>query len=135
NAIQVENVDVPYKDKKFAALAAEKVKELQTRISSGEEKRELDELQKSLLPRIIAKKIEQTKSRKIDRTDLRLELRRKDGLFTEAEKQRYEEARENADRTQDAGERNILDSIENPMLAKLEKANLDPALRFQTLTV
>ncbi len=135
NAIQVENVDVPYKDKQFAALAAEKIKELQARINSGEEKRALAELEKTLLPKIIAKKIELAKTKKIDRTDLRLELRRKDSIFSEAEKQRYEEARENADRTQDTDERKLLDAIEQPMLAKLTSVNPNPATRFQTLTV
>jgi hypothetical protein len=135
NAVQVENVDVPYNDKKFAALANEKIKALQERIKSGEEKRALEALEKSLLPKIVAKKIELSKTKKIDRSDLRLELRRANGLFSEAEKSRYEEARENADRTLDTDERKILDSIEAPMLAKLVQANPDPALRFQTLTV
>ena len=135
NAIQVENVDVPYKDKKFAAMAEQKIKELQTRLNSGEEKRALEELEKSLLPKIVAKKIEQSKTKKIDRADLLLELRRANGVFSEAEKQRYQAARENADRTQDSEERIILDAIETPMLAKLEKANPDPAPRFQTLTI
>ena len=135
NAIQVENVDVPYKDKKFFELADKTIKELQQRLKSGEEKRALEELEKALLPKIVAKKLELAKTRKIDRTDLRLELRRANGVFSEVEKQRYEEARENADRTQDSEERNILDDIEVPMLAKLEKANSDPALRFQTLTL
>jgi len=135
NAIQVENVEVPYKDKQFAALATEKIKVLQTRINSGEEKRALDELEKSLLPKIIAKKTELAKSRNLDRSDLRLELRRTNGLFTEAEKLRYEEARENADRTQDTEERNLLDSIEKPMLEKMERAHPDPSLRFNTLTI
>ena len=134
NAIQVENVDVPYKDKQFAALAAGKIKDLQERLKNGEEKRALEELEKSLLPKIVAKKLEQAKTKKLDRADLRLELRRTNGVFSEEEKLRYDEARENADRTQDSEEKKIYDSIEKPMLEKLAKANPDPELRIKTLT-
>ncbi|MDX1983867.1 MAG: PSD1 and planctomycete cytochrome C domain-containing protein [Bryobacteraceae bacterium] len=139
NAIQVENVEVPYKDPVFAEKAKEKIKEYETRLKDGPEKLALDRLEAELLKKLIAARIEQSRGKELTRTDLRLELKRKDQkVFTESERQQHAELLEDANRTLDPEERKALDSYEDRLLAKLKDgyaARLtDPEGRFEALT-
>ena len=102
NAVKVEDVEVPYKDRAFADYAQAKIKEYETQLKSGPEKKELDALEKSLLEELIRKKTEAAKSRPLKAEDLRLELRRKNQkLFTQEEIGRHQELLDDAERTLD----------------------------------
>ncbi len=134
NAIQVEDVDVPYKDKAFAEKAEARIREYQQQLESGPVRKQMDAFEKELLAKLIARKIEESKKRPLKAGDLRLELRRKDQkLFTEAEISRHAQLLEDAERTQDPEERKALDDFEAMLLKRLG-GNHDPA-RYQTLTV
>jgi mono/diheme cytochrome c family protein len=139
-AIKVEDVDVPYKDKEFGERAAAKVKEYEALIKSGPDKKALDEFEKKLLVEFIEKKTEAAKGRELTVDDLRLELRRKDQtLFTAQEKQKQAELFEDATRTQDVDQRKELEAFEQPMLDRLKAAvkagKVDNIARYKTLTV
>ncbi|HTM47453.1 MAG TPA: DUF1549 domain-containing protein, partial [Bryobacteraceae bacterium] len=121
NAIKVEDVDVPYKDKAQADRIAAKIKEYEQQLQSGPDARALKEMEAALLPRLIEKRTEQARGRKLTVADLRLELRRKDqSRYTPAEKQKQQRLLEDANRTQDLEERNALDAFEEQLLARLE---------------
>ncbi len=139
-AIKVEDVDVPYKDKAFADFAAAKIKEYEEQLKSGPDKKALNELGKKLLAQLIQLKTADVKNRELTKDDLRLELRRKDStVFTAKERQTHTELFEDANRTQDIEERNALDSIEKTFLKRLQQAvktgKADNAARYQTLNL
>jgi hypothetical protein len=131
--------DVPFKDKVFAAKAAAKVTELESRSNSGPEKKALEALEAELLPKLIRIRIERAASattQEFKKADLRLELRlAKQRIFREAEKEQYLEVRAAAERTGDPEEQQPLDALEDRMLARLVEAykSTDPAGRFQAL--
>ncbi len=132
NAIQVDDVDVPYKDKAFAEYAAAKIKQYDEQLKSGPEKKELDAYEQSLLARLIEAKTAEGKTRPPNIADLRIELRRKNqALFTPAEVARHAQFLEDADRTQDLAERKKLDALEQAFLARLTP----DSARYQELTV
>jgi mono/diheme cytochrome c family protein len=138
NAIQVENVEVPYKDKAFAARAAEKIREYEERLKNGPEKKELDELEAVLLKKLAAARAEQAKTRGLTKSDLRLEIRRKgQTIFTAAEQEKHADLLEAANRTLDPEEKEALDTFETTLLQKLTEAyakpGADPSARFQAL--
>ncbi len=140
NAIQVENVEVPYKDPTFAEKAAAKIRQYEQRLKDGPEKRELGEFEAALLPRLVAARKQQAAGKDLTREDLRLELRRAGGgIFTPGERQRHADLREDADRTQDPEERERLDEYEEHLLAKLKAGyaagRTDPLGRFDTLAL
>ncbi len=140
NAVQVENVEVPYKDEEFAAKAKQKIEEYERLIKEGPEKKKLDELQKDLLPRYVEAKKKEAEGKEITVADLRLELRRIDyRVFPVAVKKQHEELLEDANRTQDPEEREALDAFEKELLVKLNQAykdsSIDPLLRFDVMTV
>ncbi|MBM3784814.1 MAG: DUF1549 domain-containing protein, partial [Acidobacteria bacterium] len=133
NAIQVENVDVPFKDPEFRAKAEAKRKEIQDRLANGPEKKALDEFETAALPRYRAARKEAAKGKKLVVDDLRLELRRKDSsVFSEAERRRHADLLEDANRTLDPGEAAALDKFEAALLPRMEKAGLE---RFDVLGV
>ena len=132
SAIRAEDVEVPYRDKAFAEWAQKKVEEYQTRVKSGPEKKELDELEKSLLLRLVERRSAELAEWKATREELRLEFRRKPRtLFTEAEIARFDQLLEDAARTQDLEEKTALDRYEAGLLNRLKP----DAARYQALTV
>ncbi|HEU0123121.1 MAG TPA: DUF1553 domain-containing protein [Bryobacteraceae bacterium] len=140
NAIQVQNVDVPYKDEAFRAKAEEKIKALQALLKEGPEKKALDQMEKDLLPKFREGRRKLAAARPLAAEDVRLEMRRKDStIFSAAERMRHAELKEDADRTLDPDEKKALDEYEQPMLARLREAHAkDPAAvakRFDVLTV
>ncbi len=140
NAIQVENVDVPYKDEAFKERAEARIKDLQTRLKEGPEKKSLEKMETDLMPRLREGRKAAASARPVNMEDLRLEMRRKDSaLFTLAERQRHAQLREDADRTLDAEEKKALDDFEAPMLKRFKEAHeKDPASlakRFDVLNV
>lgn len=133
-------VAVPYKDKEFAQKAAAKIKEYDQRLKDGPEKRELDEFEKALLKKLIAGRVERAKDKsETTAADLRLEMKLDSPrVFTEAERQRYTELLETANRTGDADEQKLLEAVEKPFLERLKQAyagGLDPMKRFDALAV
>ena len=137
NAIQVENVDVPYKDEEFRARAEAKIKELQALLKDGPDKKALDAMEQALLPKFREGRRAAAALRPLNVDDLRLELRRKDStLFTKAERLRHADLKEDADRTQDAEEKKLLDDYEAVLLKRLQAAPAEQiAKRFDVLTV
>jgi len=140
NTTQPEGTpNVPFQDKAFAAKAKAKLKEIEERIEKGPEKQALEELEKALLPKLIAaRKQRAAAAREFTKPDLRMELRlTKQRIFTEAEKDHYLEVRAAADRTGDPEEQAPLDALEDSMLLRLKDAYrsnaVDPALRFDAL--
>ena len=135
NAIQVEDVDVPYKDKAFAKYAETKIQEYEQQLKSGEEKKALDALEKRLLARLVARKTEEAQGRAPKAEDLRLELRRKDqSLFGPEEVQKHQDLLEDANRTQDLAEKQRLEAYEAELLKRLASAQ-DNVSRYRELTV
>src|SRR2546426_53577 len=105
NAIKVEDVEVPYKDKAQASRVAARVKQYDEQLKAGPDVRARDEMEKSLLAKLIEKRTEQAGGRKLTVADLRLELRRKDQTtYTAAEKEGQQTLLEDATRTQDLEE-------------------------------
>jgi len=140
NAVRVEDVDVPYKNRAFADYAQAKIKEYETQLKSGLEKKELDALEKSLLEELIQKKTEAAKSHSLQAEDLRLELRRKNQkLFSQSEIDRHAELLDDAERTQDLEFKKALDESEKELLKKLNSAiangTTDNVARYRELTV
>ncbi len=139
-AIKVEDVDVPYKDKAFGERAAAKVKEYEAQLKSGPDKKALDELEKKLLNQLVELKTAAAKKRGLTADDLRLELRRKDSaVFTAQERQTHAELLEEATRTLDLEQREALDKIEKTFLIRLQEAvkagKTDNIARYKTLTL
>ena len=138
NAIQVDNETVPYQDKAFAARADSKINEYQQLLKDGADKVALDEFEKQLLPKLIAARKQAAAGKALGREDLRLELRREQGVFTPAERQRHAAIREDADRTLDPEEKKLLDEHETMLMALLEaryaRPGVDPLLRFDALS-
>ncbi|MBI2690003.1 MAG: DUF1553 domain-containing protein [Acidobacteria bacterium] len=135
NAIQVENVEVPYKDEELKRRAEAKIKELQALLKDGPDRKALDKMEADLLPRFRAGRRSTAATRPLNIEDLRLEMRRKDSTtFTPAERLRHAELKEDADRTLDAEEKKALDNYEAPLLARL-KESTDIDKRFDVLTV
>ena len=139
NAIQVDNETVPYKDQAFAAKADSKIKEYQKLLEDGADKVALDRYEKELLAKMIAAHKKTAAGKELGRDDLRLEIRRADGVFTPAERERYTDIREDADRTQDQAERKLLDQHEAKLIPLLKeryaRAGVDPLARFDALTI
>jgi hypothetical protein len=141
NTIQAERgIEVPYRDKEFAARAERKIKEYQERLKDGPEKKDLDALEADLLKKLIARKKELAKGRELKTEDLRLELRRKEQtIFTRGEQEHHAELFEAADRTRDPEEKQALEAYEANLFEKLKagyaggKSDLDG--RFDALTV
>ena len=132
-------VEVPYKDKALAAVAAAKIKEYEERLKNGPEKKDLDALDAQLLTKLIAGRIAQAKP-EYGTSDLHLELNLpKQRIFTGAEKEKHADLMEAATRTGDPDEKTAHDAYEKELLGKLKAAytqgGVDPAVRFQALTV
>jgi len=139
NTIQVDNVEVPYKQKDFAERARERIARYEALLRDGPERVELDKLEKALLSKLIAARQRAAERKDLTRDDLRLEIRRKDSpVFTAGERLRHEELLEDANRTQDPEEKALLDRYETELLAKLKEAysrpGANPLARFEALT-
>ncbi len=139
NTISTDTVEVPYKDKAFAERSAARIKQFQALMKDGPERHVLEELEKRLLVRLIAARKETAKGKDLTKEDLRLEMRRSNGVFTEGERQKHTELMEDANRTQDPEERKILDDHEAILLGKLRNAyatpGAGPLARFDSLTL
>jgi mono/diheme cytochrome c family protein len=138
NAVKVEDVDVPYKDPNYAKYAETKIKEIETQLKEGPQKK-LDSLEKALLAEWIPKRIEAAKTKPLAVIDLRLEMRRKDQkVFTAAEVASHQDLLEDAERTQDLEFRKELDAVEGEDLKRLNEAVAkgitDNAARYRELT-
>ena len=138
NAIQVENVEVPYKDEEFAAKANKRISEYQDRLKDGPEQKALQALDKESLVKFIDRKKKAAVGQPLSVADLRLELRRTDRrVFTVAESRRHTDLLEDATRTQDPEERSALDIHEKELMPKLigaySKPGFDDAARFDML--
>jgi hypothetical protein len=141
NTTQPGNVpDVPFKNKALAAKAGQLIAEYETRLKEGPEKKELEAFEAELLQKLIAVRAQKSGVKK-DYTvaDLRLELRLKEQrIFSAAEQDRHKDLKEAADRTGDPDEQQELGKYEQGLLARLKAAysrgNVDPAVRFQSLT-
>ena len=134
------SVDVPFKSPEMAARAEAQLKEYREQLNHGPEKKELDAFEAELLKKLIAGKVERAKGKEITAGDLRLEMKlEKQRVFTEAEKQRYTQLWEDANRTGDTEEKQALEAVEKPFLERLRssyaKGEIDPATRFQSLTL
>lgn len=141
-AVQVENVDVPFADKAFAEKAAQKVKLYRELLEKGPDKQALDAYEVQLLERYIAARKQRAAASdfRLGKEDLRLEMRRNpQRIFTEDERKRHEILLEDANRTQDAEERALLDAFEKQLLEKLAAGYaaklVDPQSRFDLLKV
>ncbi|MFN0168785.1 MAG: PSD1 and planctomycete cytochrome C domain-containing protein [Bryobacteraceae bacterium] len=139
NAIQVDDVDVPYRDPEFAAKAEAKVKELEQRLKDGPERHELDAFEGELLKKLVAARKAEATGKELTKDDLRLELKRKEQkIFTRGEQERHADLLEDAERTQDPDEKRALDEYERFLLAKLQdgyaRGVTGPLGRFDVLT-
>ena len=133
NAIRVEDVDVPYRDKAFAARAQARIADYEAQLASGPVKKEMEELEKRLLPHLIGARIAGA-TKPADAEDLKFEMRRPEQtLFSKAEIARYNQLQEDADRTLDPEEKQALDAFRGVLLKRME-GNHDVA-RYQMLTV
>ena len=143
NAVQVENVDVPFRDPEFATLAKSQVAKYRDLTRDGPEKKALDAHEQALLPKLVAYRRANAGQEltSVDlRLDLRLELRRNDHrVFAEPERRRHASLKEDADRTQDPEEKQALESFEAQLLPRLKAAYARPGFdalgRFDMLTV
>jgi uncharacterized protein DUF1553/uncharacterized protein DUF1549/cytochrome c len=135
NAIRVEDVDVPYADKAFAAKAEAMIREYEAQTTAGPVHKEMMEIEQRLLPVLIEARIAEAARRvSANAEDLRLEMRRPEQtLFSKAEIARYNKLQEDADRTQDPEEKQALDAFRAVLLARMN-GNHDAA-RYRTLTV
>ncbi|MBL8173650.1 MAG: PSD1 domain-containing protein [Bryobacterales bacterium] len=134
NAIQVENVEVPFKDPDFRKKAEGIVKELQGRLKDGPEKLELDRFEAEALKQFIAarKKLATAADYKLTREDLRLDMRLGEkSLFGKQERGLHAELLEDANRTQDPEEKEPLEKLELELMKRLQNR----AERFDTLRV
>ena len=138
-AIKVDDVDVPYKDKAFGEHAAAQIKQYEEQLKTGPDQKALDDLEKKLLVQFIEQKAAAAKTRELIAEDLRLELRRKDQtLFTAQEQRKHGALLEDSDRTQDVEERRELEEYELGLLERLRTASkagkVDHEARYRTLT-
>ena len=138
NAIQVEDRDVPFRDPELASRSKAEVEKYQQLLRDGPEKKALDALKQSALPRLVAYR-KQNPPAKLSAEDLRLELKRPDRrIFSAAEARRYADLKEDADRTLDPEEKDLLNRYETELLRKLETAyaapGFDSLARFDSLT-
>ena len=138
NSIQVDNAEIPYKDKVFAGRAAQKIKEYEELLKTGPERKELDELESTLLTKLIAARTRRATG-ELTKNDLRLELRRKgQAIFTREEQQKHEELLGAANRTLDPEEKEALDTYERELLRRLAtgyaRPGSNPSARFEVLT-
>ena len=138
NAIQVDNVDVPFKDPEFAAKAKLEVEKNEKRLKEGPEKKALDAYEQVLLTKLIAYR-RANPGKELTATDLRLEIRRADRrLFNEDERRRHADLKEDADRTQDPEEKQALEAYEAQLMPRLKAAYAKPGFdalgRFDVLT-
>jgi len=132
NAIQVENVEVPFKDPDFRKKAEAITKELQGRLKDGAEKLELDRFEAEALKQLIAarKKLSTAPDYKLTREDLRLDMRLGDkSLFNKQERDLHAELSEDANRTQDPEEKEPLEKLELALMKRLQNR----PERFDTL--
>ncbi|MBI1790151.1 MAG: DUF1549 domain-containing protein, partial [Acidobacteria bacterium] len=124
NAIRVEDVEVPHKDQAMAERAAARIKASEEALKSGPDARELAEMEKALLPRLVEKRAAEARNRELTTEDLRLELRWKgQTTYTPPEVERHRELREAADRTQDLEEKRALDAFEKDLLKRLRPSD------------
>ena len=135
----IERPEVPYADPEFAAKAKEKIAEYEQRIKEGPEKKELDELEKQLLQKLIRVRREESRGKELTEKDLRLELKRDDGvIFSESERRLHAALLEDANRTLDPEEKDALKAYEDHLMAELQEAYAagkgDPEGRFEALT-
>lgn len=133
-------IDVPFKDKEIAARAEQRTKEYQALLKDSAEKKELESFEAELLKKLIAGKAAQSKGKELTAGDLRLEVKLpKSNVFTDALRERYQELLEDATRTGDAEEKQALELVEKPMLAKLRDSYAKPGAnaeaRFASLTI
>ena len=139
NAVQVDNVEVPYKDPEFAALAKQHIEKNQRLLADGPEQKARAALEQELLPKLIANRKAGVEGPPTV-ADLRLEIRRIDHrIFTQTEARRHADLKEDADRTQDPEEKAALETFEASLLPRLIKAyhqpRFDALARFEVLTV
>ena len=132
-------IDVPFKDPEFAAKAKTKLTEYQGKLKDGPEKKELDTFEKELLTKLIAVRKERSAGKDPTKADLRMEMKLSPSrIFSEAERQRYTDTLEDANRTQDQEEQQKLDALEATLFEKMKRAyaapGFDAANRFETLT-
>lgn len=138
NTIQVENVEVPYKDEEFAAKASRKITEYEERLRSGPKHKQLEQLEKESRIKFVEEKKKASTGQPLAVADLRLELRRKDHrIFTVTESRHHADLLADATRTQDPEERAALDAYEKELMPKLTEAyakpGFDAAARFDML--
>jgi hypothetical protein len=134
NAIRVEDVDVPYADKEFAARAEARIREYEELTAHGPVRQEMDRIEQRLLPKFIEARIVEAAKRSPNAEDLKLEMRRPEQkLFSRAEIARYNRLQEDADRTQDAEEKQALDAFRTELLARLH--DVHDTARYRTLNV
>ena len=131
-------MEVPYQDPDFAAKAAARIKDYEARIKDGPEKKELDEFEKQLLAKLKKARMEKA-AKEFTVADLRLEAKlTPPRIFSKEEIARYNDLREDADRTGDAEEKAAFEPVEQTLLAKLRAAyasGTDPLKRFDSLSV
>ncbi|MBL8234982.1 MAG: DUF1553 domain-containing protein, partial [Bryobacterales bacterium] len=111
----------------------------QTLLREGPDRKELDRFEAEMLKKYVAARKKNAEGKDLTREDLRLEMRRNDkSFFVRAVRDRYADLREDADRTQDAEEKKLLDEYERELLPRLKQAyagsGADPAARFDVLT-
>ncbi len=130
------DLDVPFKDKTWAERAKAKAAEYRAKVDNGPEKKELEAFEKVLLAKLVAARKNQP-SKEFTKADLRLELRLKDTrIFSTGEREGHAELLENAERTLDKEEQDLLEASEAQLLTKLKAAyasGIDPAKRFEAL--
>jgi hypothetical protein len=132
NAIQVENVDVPYQDPEFAAKAKQQIEKYQQMLKDGPEKKALTDHEQTLLPKLIAYR-KANAARELSVADLRLELRRIDHrIFSQSEQRHHASLKEDADRTLDPEEKQALEDYEAKLMPRLKEAYAQPG--FDALT-
>jgi hypothetical protein len=132
-------VEVPFADKTFRERAASRVRMYQERLEQGPEKREFDDLERSLLNKLIAQMSAEAKDREPTIADLRLVFRDPgQKVFSPEETAMHARLSEAARRTGDPEEKDALDAYEKPLLKKLADAyarhQAEPLDRFKQLT-
>ncbi len=147
NAVQTEDrqgavarPEVPYDDPEFAKIAKQKIADYEKRLEEGPEKKELDALEKELLKKLVEVRREEARGEELTEKDLRLEMRRKDGqVFDEVQRRLHKKLSDDADRTRDPEEQQVLEAYEAHLMVPLREAYSagegDPEGRFETLTV
>ncbi|MFN8813272.1 MAG: PSD1 and planctomycete cytochrome C domain-containing protein [Acidobacteriota bacterium] len=132
-------VPVPFSDRAMAERSRQQSEALRQRLKDGPEKQAFDALEKELLAKLIAERQRRSAGQPLTKNDLRLEIKLEPRrIFTEAESLHHARLLEDADRTGDAEEKALLDTLEDRLLLRLKteyaSAKLDPTLRFNALT-